>query len=108
MMWPPMGLRPSAPANSALAPGSDWTWFVMKTTILNSYEQSAAGQSRETERLDAHLCYVLDTVEMLAQGMLSLTQLTTTYKTVSKMLRSCGAGRTYRDSRCGRGSQCCQ
>ena len=26
--WPPTGLRPSAPANKALAPGSDCTWLV--------------------------------------------------------------------------------
>lgn len=28
--WPPTGLRPSAPANRALAPGSLWTWFVYR------------------------------------------------------------------------------
>jgi hypothetical protein len=33
---PPTGLRPSAPAKSALAPGSLWTWFVIRTATLNS------------------------------------------------------------------------
>lgn len=27
-MWPPIGLRPSAPAKREEAPGSDWTWLV--------------------------------------------------------------------------------
>lgn len=27
-MWPPTGLRPSAPAKRAFAPGSLWTWLV--------------------------------------------------------------------------------
>lgn len=35
-MCPPIGLRPSALAKMALAPGSDWTWLVMKTVRLNS------------------------------------------------------------------------
>lgn len=26
--WPPTGLRPSAPAKRAFAPGSLWTWLV--------------------------------------------------------------------------------
>ena len=30
-MWPPTGLRPSAPAKRAFAPGSLWTWLVCVT-----------------------------------------------------------------------------
>ena len=34
--FPPTGFRPSAPANKALAPGSLWTWLVIRTATLNS------------------------------------------------------------------------
>jgi len=31
--WPPAGFLPSAPANKALAPGSDITWFVCSVLV---------------------------------------------------------------------------
>lgn len=75
-MWPPTGLRPSAPWNSALAPGSLWTWFVIRTATLNSKQKVSTPGRRGWAR------HTLSNVRQLRQELvellLALVQLATT------------------------------
>lgn len=74
-MWPPTGLRPSAPAKRALAPGSDCTWFVCHESLASP---RSAPRTVETYHQDANvelLGHVRQLRQELVQFLLSVRQL---------------------------------
>jgi len=73
-MWPPTGLRPSAPANRALAPGSLWTWFVKSTATLNS---AIISVNTEYVSLFSTFSNVRQLREKLVEFLLTLIELAT-------------------------------
>ncbi len=62
-MCPPTGFRPSAPANRALAPGSDWTWFVWGLGV------SGCGEGRDEEGVGEGTYEVEKTITVVEYGM---------------------------------------
>lgn len=75
-MCPPIGLRPSAPAKSALAPGSLWTWLVKSTATLNSgYGQYAIRRKVGRYHTLGDVCQLR---QELVELLLAFIELTTT------------------------------
>lgn len=83
-MWPPTGLRPSAPAKRALAPGSDCTWFVCQRIIHQSSARRSTDGPRTVEGVERPyhqnanvelLGHVRQLRQELVQFLLSVRQL---------------------------------